>query len=62
MACDENGIEAQPLLVPDVTLADGSTHEVIYLATMANRVFAIDIDTRQDLWPPKTLGRPACMA
>jgi hypothetical protein len=35
-------IFAQPLLVPDLALADGSRADVLYVATMANRVYALD--------------------
>lgn len=41
---DARGVEAQPLVVPDVEIA-GGRREVIYVATMANRVFAFDAAT-----------------
>src|SRR5580700_2516365 len=34
---DARGCEAQPLVVPGVQLADGSTRDVVYIATMANQ-------------------------
>ncbi|HZS23304.1 MAG TPA: hypothetical protein VFA63_20225, partial [Pseudonocardiaceae bacterium] len=37
MTGDRRGVEAQPLAVPAVTLTDGSVHDVIYLADMANQ-------------------------
>jgi outer membrane protein assembly factor BamB len=54
---DRRGIEAQPLAVPGVQLADGSVHDVIYLADMANQVWAFDAATGQQLWK-RTLGTP----
>lgn len=36
------GIECQPLVVRNVTLGDGSVREVIYCATMANQMYAVD--------------------
>ncbi|MGC9944939.1 MAG: PQQ-binding-like beta-propeller repeat protein [Bryobacteraceae bacterium] len=47
---DKRGAEAQPLIVPQVTMADGSQHDVVYIATMANRVFAFDANTGAQLW------------
>ena len=54
---DKRGAEAQPLVVPGVKLADGSTHEVIYVATMANRVHAFDAETGNQVWV-QLLGPP----
>jgi hypothetical protein len=54
---DARGCEAQPLIVPNVTLANGSTHDVVYLATMANQVFAFDANTGARLWMVE-LGTP----
>lgn len=54
---DRRGVEAQPLVVPGVTLPDGSTHDVIYLATMANEVWAFDANTGAQLWR-RGLGKP----
>jgi hypothetical protein len=43
-------IFAQPLYVPNVSIA-GGTHNVIYVATMANSIYAFDADTNQPaLW------------
>jgi len=56
---DAVGIEAQPLIVPDVTMADGSVHDVVYLASMANTVWAFDANSGAQLWPrPISLGTP----
>lgn len=54
---DRRGIEAQPLAVADVQIADGSHHDVIFLADMANQVWAFDAATGASLWM-RTLGRP----
>lgn len=54
---DKRGCEAQPLVVPGIKVADGSTHDIVFLATMANHVFAFDIDTGTQLWTIQ-LGNP----
>lgn len=54
---DARGCEAQPLIVPGVKLADGSTHDVVYVATMANQVFAFDANTGARVWMVQ-LGTP----
>jgi hypothetical protein len=54
---DARGCEAQPLIVPGVKLADGSTHDVVYVATMANQVFAFDANSGAQLWM-KQYGTP----
>jgi hypothetical protein len=54
---DARGCEAQPLVVPGVQLADGSTRDVVYIATMANQVFAFDANTGARLWMVQ-LGTP----
>jgi hypothetical protein len=54
---DARGIEAQPLVVAGMVMADGSKRDVIYLATMANQVWAFDLDDGTLLWE-RTLGRP----
>jgi len=54
---DTRGAEAQPLVVPGVKLADGTVHEVIYVATMANTVFAFDAENGRQLWS-RNLGTP----
>jgi hypothetical protein len=54
---DKRGIEAQPLVVPGARLADGTTHDVIYLVTMANQGWAFDAGNGALLWK-QTLGTP----
>lgn len=54
---DKRGCEAQPLIVPGVRLADGTRHDVVYVATMANQVFAFDANSGIRLWMVQ-LGPP----
>ncbi len=54
---DARGCEAQPLIAPGVTLADGTRHDVVYVATMANQVFAFDANDGAKLWMVQ-LGPP----
>jgi PQQ enzyme-like repeat protein len=54
---DARGAEAQPLVVPDVEFDDGTRREVVYLATMANQVWAYDAADGTLLWA-RALGRP----
>jgi hypothetical protein len=54
---DARGCEAQPLMVPGLAMADGSTHDVVFLASMANQVWAFDANNGTLLWQ-RTLGRP----
>lgn len=43
--------------MPGVALEDGSVHDVIYLADMANQIWAFDAATGAKLWARK-LGTP----
>src|SRR5579859_1862681 len=54
---DARGCEAQPLMVPGVRFPDGSAHDVVYVATMGNRVFAFDAGSGIRLWMVQ-LGTP----
>jgi PQQ enzyme repeat len=54
---DQRGCEAQPLIVPAVKLADNSVHDVVYVATMANQIFAFDANSGARLWMVQ-LGTP----
>lgn len=47
---DARGTEGQPLVVPGLTMPDGLVHNVIFIATMANDVYAFDFDTYDLLW------------
>ena len=42
---DDPRLEAQPLIVPGVKLNDGSTHDVVYVCTMANNVVIMIVIT-----------------
>jgi hypothetical protein len=54
---DARGMEAQPLILPNVKLPDGSTHDVMVLPSMANVVRGVDAHTGAELWNI-TLGSP----
>ncbi|MBV8888431.1 MAG: PQQ-binding-like beta-propeller repeat protein [Alphaproteobacteria bacterium] len=54
---DARGCEAQPLIVPSVSTDEGARRDVVYVATMANRVFAFDAGTGEQLWMVE-LGTP----
>jgi hypothetical protein len=54
---DKRGVEAQPLAVPNVRLDDGTVHDIIYLADMANQVWAFDAASGVTLWK-RSLGTP----
>ena len=54
---DRRGIEGQPLVVPGVTMADSTVHDVVYLADMANQVWAFDAGNGAMLWKQQ-LGQP----
>jgi outer membrane protein assembly factor BamB len=54
---DDPRIEAQPLYVPAVTMSDGNVHDVLYVFSMANNVWAFDANTGAPIWPqPVSLG------
>jgi len=55
---DARGTEAQPLIVPNVKLANGSVHDVVYLCSMGNHVYAYDAGDGNLLWGPISLGPP----
>jgi hypothetical protein len=55
---DARGIEAQPLILPGVQLADGTTHNVMVLPSMANIVRGVDATTGAALWTTPQLGTP----
>src|SRR5271157_6185963 len=47
---DARGMEAQPLILPNVKLPNGTTHEVMVLQSMANVVRGVDAHTGEGLW------------
>jgi len=56
---DARGMEAQPLILPNVKLPDGSRHDVMVLPSMANVVRGVDARTGVELWKSDpTLGTP----
>ena len=59
MTDDARGAEAQPLIVPDITMPDGNKHDVAYLCSMANTIWAFDANDGTQLWQnPVSLGIP----
>src|ERR1039458_8106556 len=46
----DDNIYAQPLYVPNVAIAGQGTHNVVYVATMSDSLFAFDADTGVQLW------------
>jgi len=46
----DSWVSAQPLYVPNVTIPGQGTHNVIYIATINNSVYAFDADGGQQLW------------
>ena len=56
---DDPRLEAQPLYVSQIEMSDGIVHDVVYVCTMANNVWAFDANTGKPIWPkPTNLGRP----
>ncbi len=53
---DARGIESQPLILPGVMLADGTTQDVMILPSMANVVRGVDATTGAALWQTPPLG------
>jgi hypothetical protein len=45
----DNVVMAQPLYMPNVTI-NGQVHNVVYIVTMADSVYAIDADSGAQLW------------
>jgi hypothetical protein len=48
-------VHAEPLYVPNLTIG-GSAHNVLFVATEADRVYAFDADTFAQLWQVSLLG------
>jgi outer membrane protein assembly factor BamB len=56
---DDPRLEAQPLYVSQIQMSDGNVHDVVYVCTMANNVWAFDANAGQPIWQqPTNLGRP----
>src|SRR4051812_33931165 len=56
---DDPRLEAQPLYVSQIEMGDGIVHDVVYVCTMANNVWAFDANTGKAIWAkPTNLGRP----
>jgi outer membrane protein assembly factor BamB len=56
---DDPRLEAQPLYVSQIKMSDGHVHDVLYVCTMANNIWAFDVNTGNPLWnKPTNLGRP----
>src|SRR5271168_1705241 len=49
------GVDAEPLYVSNLTLA-GSVHNVVYVVTENDSVYAFDADTFAQLWHVSVLG------
>jgi hypothetical protein len=54
---DDPRIEAQPLYVPGIQMPDGQKHNVLFVASMGNHVWAFDVDGSQ-FWKTPALGTP----
>ncbi len=46
----DDNIYAQPLYVPNVAISGQGTHNVVYVATMSDALYAFDADTGAKLW------------
>ena len=54
---DDPRLEAQPLYVPGLTMRDGKPHNVIFVCSMGNSVYAFDADSGHEIAPyPLSLG------
>jgi outer membrane protein assembly factor BamB len=56
---DDCQIEAQPLYVPGLVMNDGKKHDLVYVCSMSDNLWAFDADRGSPIWPkPVSLGRP----
>ena len=57
---DDPRMEAQPLYVPGLQMKDGNTHNVLFVCSMGNTVYAFDSDAPQgqDLIWKVSVGKP----
>ena len=46
----DDNVYAQPLYVPNVAISGQGTHNVVYVATMSDSLYAFDADTGVQLW------------
>jgi outer membrane protein assembly factor BamB len=54
---DDPRLEAQPLYVSQITMNDNNVHDVVYVCTMANNMWAFDANTGNPIWKTN-LGHP----
>jgi outer membrane protein assembly factor BamB len=54
---DDPRIEAQPLYVPHIRMPDGNKHDVLFVASMGNHVWAFDVHG-SGVWKTPLLGTP----
>jgi hypothetical protein len=54
---DDLRIEAQPLYVANLKMPDGHTHNVLFVASMGNHIWAFDVDG-DGVWKTPLLGAP----
>ncbi|MBZ5620897.1 MAG: hypothetical protein LAQ69_19530 [Acidobacteriia bacterium] len=54
---DDPRIEAQPLYVPNVKMPDSKHHNILFVASMGNHIFAFDVDGN-GVFPSPELGPP----
>lgn len=54
----DDWIVAQPLYVPNVSFGGGVTHNVLYVATLNNSVYALDADTPSTIYWQQNYGAP----
>jgi hypothetical protein len=51
----DGAVYAQPLYVQQQPMPDGATHNVVYIATAMNKLYAFDADTYALLWPTQAV-------
>jgi hypothetical protein len=54
---DDQRVEAQPLYMPGLLMKDGKKHDVLFLFSMGNKAYALDINTASNIWTT-SLGPP----
>ena len=54
---DDPRIEAQPLYVPNLKMPDGNKHDVLFVASMGNFIWAFDVNGN-NFWKTPMLGSP----